>query len=43
MVRSDVSMTGEISLAGLVLPVGGIKEKCIAAYSSGIKTIILPK
>ncbi len=37
-VRSDVSMTGEISLKGLVLPVGGIKEKCLAAYSAGIKT-----
>ncbi|EGR31786.1 hypothetical protein IMG5_102250 [Ichthyophthirius multifiliis] len=41
-VKSSVSMTGEISLKGRVLPVGGIKEKCIAAYSYGIKTIILP-
>jgi ATP-dependent Lon protease len=31
-------MTGEISLKGIVLPVGGIKEKCIAAFSSGVKT-----
>jgi ATP-dependent Lon protease len=41
-VRSDVSMTGEISLKGVVLPVGGIKEKCLAAYQAGITTIILP-
>jgi len=42
-VRNDVSMTGEISLKGAVLPVGGIKEKCLAAYSSGIKKCILPE
>lgn len=41
-VRSDVAMTGEISLRGLVLPVGGIKEKCLAAAAAGIKTIMLP-
>jgi len=42
-VRSDISMTGEISLKGAVLPVGGIKEKCLAAYANGIKRVILPE
>ena len=41
-VRSDVAMTGEISLRGLVLPVGGIKEKMLAALAAGIKKILLP-
>jgi ATP-dependent Lon protease len=42
-VRSDVAMTGEITLSGLVLPVGGIREKALAARRHGIKTFVLPK
>jgi ATP-dependent Lon protease len=41
-VRSDTAMTGEISLRGLVLPVGGIKEKVVAADQAGIRTVLLP-
>jgi ATP-dependent Lon protease len=42
-VRSDISMTGEISLKGVVLGVGGVREKVLAAYGGGIKGVILPE
>lgn len=42
-VRHDVAMTGEVTLRGRVLPIGGLREKTMAAYRAGIQTVIIPK